>query len=55
VLKKGDHGFIKVDSYVAYSFCRIESAAKLVAGVKMALLSIKACSMKKYLSVYLLA
>lgn len=34
VLKPGDHEFIKVESYVAYSFCRIECADKLVTGVK---------------------
>ena len=34
VLKPGDHEFIKIDSYVAYSFCRIEWADKLVTGVK---------------------
>ena len=34
VLKRGDHEFIKVESYVAYSFCRVEWADKLAAGVQ---------------------
>jgi hypothetical protein len=34
LLKNGDHDFIKHDSYVAYGFCRIESAKALIKGVE---------------------
>lgn len=34
VLRPGDHDFIKVDSYIAYSFCRLEGADKLVTAVR---------------------
>lgn len=34
VLKPGAHEFIKVESYIAYSFCRVEFADKLTAGVQ---------------------
>jgi hypothetical protein len=33
LLKPGDHEFIKVDSYIAYSFCRLEWADKLITAV----------------------
>lgn len=34
LLKNGDHDFIKHDSYVAYGFCRIESAKALIKNVE---------------------
>ncbi len=37
LLDKGDHGFIKYPSYVAYAICRLEEAKKIVRGTETGL------------------